>query len=231
MKKRHKIDVPAIRQELLKSAQAGIKKSYEKYFKGVLTFHGLRSPQVQFVFKKLWPNVKQLPPEERKNLAFDLIATKFAEEKQFGILILNKTWKELPAEKLIHELAELIDRHTYDWSTADGLSGRVIRFMIPQDRKVVQTLISWKDAPSIWRKRVAAVSFVNLAKHGNYTAEIIKICDTIVKNPERFVQLGTGWVLRELSLVDKKLVLDFIAAHEKYFSKEGIRYALEKMKK
>ena len=226
-----KADLSTIRRKLLKFARAETKRNYEKYFKGVLTFHGLRSPQVQAIFRKLWPDLKELQPEERKTLAFQLIASSFAEEKQFGILILHNTVKEFAAEQFIHELAELIDQHVYDWATSDGLSGRVIRFLIPQSSNVVQTLVSWKDTPNIWRKRSAAVSFVHHARHGKYTDEIITICDTIVKDPERFVQLGTGWVLRELSLADKKLVLDFIAAHSKYFSKEGIRYALEKVKK
>lgn len=44
-----------------------------------------------------------------------------------------------------------------------------------------------------------------------------------------FVQLGTGWVLRELSLSDKNRVVEFIKENYDFFSREGLRYALEKM--
>ena len=50
-----------------------------------------------------------------------------------------------------------------------------------------------------------------------------------MKNDERFVQLGLGWVLRELYLADRDLVLSFLAAHYGELSREGLRYAIEKM--
>jgi len=62
-----------------------------------------------------------------------------------------------------------------------------------------------------------------------YNDEIIKICSTCVKNPERFVQLGVGWVLRELSLANLELVNEFLTDNFEYFSREGLRYAIEKM--
>jgi hypothetical protein len=44
-----------------------------------------------------------------------------------------------------------------------------------------------------------------------------------------FVQLGTGWVLRELSRADLEGVIEFIKEHYEKFSREGLRYAIEKM--
>jgi len=50
-----------------------------------------------------------------------------------------------------------------------------------------------------------------------------------VRDSQRFVQLGVGWVLRELSLADHDLVVNFIKSNYAYFSREGLRYAIEKM--
>lgn len=55
------------------------------------------------------------------------------------------------------------------------------------------------------------------------------MCSRIVKTPERFVQLGCGWVLRELSLVDRPRVLKFLEDNERFISSEGWRYATEKL--
>jgi len=70
---------------------------------------------------------------------------------------------------------------------------------------------------------------VKLARFGNHTDQIIKISSTCVKSTERFVQLGNGWVLRELSLADLDLVVKFIKENYENFSREGLRYAIEKM--
>mmetsp|Transcript_34584 Transcript_34584/g.33792 ORF Transcript_34584/g.33792 Transcript_34584/m.33792 type:complete len:80 (+) Transcript_34584:590-829(+) len=56
-------------------------------------------------------------------------------------------------------------------------------------------------------------------------------CGVTIRNEERFVQLGTGWLLRELSQNDHKKTSAFIKKNIKYFSSEGLSYAIEKMDK
>lgn len=59
---------------------------------------------------------------------------------------------------------------------------------------------------------------------------LLLIFNSVVKNNERFAQLGVGWLLRELSLADLKLTKNFIKENYNYFIREGLRYATEKMK-
>ncbi|MBI5415051.1 DNA alkylation repair protein [Candidatus Peregrinibacteria bacterium] len=217
-----------IQKEFSRNASLEKKKNYEKYFKGVIKFYGLRNPEVKEIFQKFWGEIKNLSIHEQKNLTFELISSEYAEEKQFAILILNKIANKIDTN-VIHELAKIIDHHVYDWATCDGISGRVIRHLILRDPNVAKEVVSWKDAESLWRQRSAAISFVNIARFGKYNQEILEICSEILKNPERFVQLAAGWVLRELSLADLDLVVDFIKKNYHYFSREGLRYAVEKM--
>ena len=58
---------------------------------------------------------------------------------------------------------------------------------------------------------------------------IIHVMNSAVKNPYRFTQLGVGWVLRDVSVHNKKLVIDFLNTHEDDFTREAVRYATEKM--
>ena len=58
---------------------------------------------------------------------------------------------------------------------------------------------------------------------------LFEICGEVIKCQERFAQLGCGWLLREISLVDKEKVKIFIEENLEKFSKEGLRYAVEKM--
>jgi len=57
----------------------------------------------------------------------------------------------------------------------------------------------------------------------------MEICGTCVQSEERFVQLGNGWVLREVGQHYLDEVVDFIKTNYKSFSREGLRYAIEKM--
>lgn len=220
--------IAQLHQEFEKQASLENKKQSEAYFKGVISFYGLKGPQLKDIWKIWWPEVKQEASDLQIELAFELMQSDFAEDKNMATLILNKNHKNLAVEKM-RDLEQMIDREVYDWATCDCLCGKVLRHLIERDRAFAKRIVIWKKASGIWRKRAAAVSFVNLARHGDFNSEIIEICTEIIRDPERFVQLGAGWVLRELSLADLVLVVDFIKKNYDYFSREGLRYALEKM--
>jgi 3-methyladenine DNA glycosylase AlkD len=73
------------------------------------------------------------------------------------------------------------------------------------------------------------VAFVNEAPHGRYDREILAICRALLRNRDGFVQLGMGWVLRELFLADGSLVLEFLRRHYPLINREALRHAIEKM--
>lgn len=52
---------------------------------------------------------------------------------------------------------------------------------------------------------------------------------SVVKNPYRFTQLGAGWVLRDVSVHNKEIIIDFLNKHKDDMIKEAVRYATEKM--
>ncbi len=81
----------------------------------------------------------------------------------------------------------------------------------------------------MWKQRAACVTLVNVARFGAYNEDILFIVKNTVKNRERFVQLGTGWLLREFYLADKTACILFIKENYMSLSREGLRYACEKM--
>lgn len=57
----------------------------------------------------------------------------------------------------------------------------------------------------------------------------MKTCAATVQHEERFAQTGTGWVLRELSHAEAERVIKFVEKHARYFSTEGLSYAIAKL--
>ena len=161
-------------------------------------------------------------------------SSRFMEYKLFGNYLLEKIHKALTAEFLNGQAMTILRDHCNTWATCDGLSSKVLRKMIDCDDsgKMASIVALWSDishSDQIWIQRSSCVSFVCLARHGHFNNLIIEICTRCIQNKERFVQLGVGWVLRELSLADLSLVVDFIKGHYHHFSREGLRYAIEKM--
>ncbi len=218
-----------LRNELVKQADSETKTSAEKYFRGVIIFHGMNTPNLNAIYKSISPKIKNLELPQALSLVEELVVSPFAEEKGLAIRILNSRHKQLDIT-FLESFESILRVHVYDWATADGLSGKVWRHLIERaDTKLTNRIVSWRNDSSLWMQRMAAVSFVNLARHGKVTAEVLKVCKTTIKNPERFVQLGTGWVLRELWLAEPETVEAFIKENYQRFSREGLRYAIEKM--
>ena len=212
-----------IRNALISKGTSDNKIQSERYFKNVIKCHGVKAPEIRIIFGEMWNKIGKWDEIQIRQLALELLRSPISEEKYMSILFLNRISKKVSVD-FIHELESIIPNHVYDWATADGIAGKVIRFLIPRDPRVVATLLKWKDSNHLWTQRIAAVSFVLHARHGKFNNEILTICSSTIKNPERFVQLGTGWVLRELSLADQKRTIEFIKKNYQHFSREGLRY-------
>lgn len=162
------------------------------------------------------------------SLGMELLSSEFHEEKRLGILFLKSRGSEI-GKTFLQRIEDCIDAHVYDWATCDTLSGAVLRKMIEADVEIVSLLEEWSFAENLWKRRACCVSFLSFAKKGEHAEAIERICDRSVRMNERFVQLGVGWLLRELSVFDREKVLAFLDSHAEWISREGLRYALEKM--
>ncbi|HEY4222169.1 MAG TPA: DNA alkylation repair protein [Myxococcota bacterium] len=214
---------------LEKRADAATKAWGEKYFLGVIELIGVKRAGVNAVLREVLPAAKALSSDALVHEALVLLRDPRMEPRQIAIDLLHRRKRDLDPD-FVDVLARIFDGHVRDWATCDGLSGRVLRPLLP-NASARKKIVAWSRSDNLWRQRAAAVSFVNDCKTGLYDDDIIAVCARIVKNPERFVQLGCGWVLRELYLVDAPRTLKFLDDNAKHISREGLRYATEKMPK
>lgn len=222
--------IKQIKQQLKKHQDATNAAGMAKYFKGVLKFHGIKMPELKQIFSDIYKQyISQEDISQQIKLAYKLIESNYGEEKKFGVMLLQKNLKYLNAQH-ISEIADVIENHVYDWATCDGLSGSLIGKMIRRDPSLSKSTYAWRNSSNLWLQRSSCLVYLPTARLGNHNEQIIKTCKVCVQNSERFVQLGVGWILRELSLADLDLVVEFIKANYNYFSREGLRYAIEKMK-
>lgn len=219
----------SVRRELSRLGKRSVAKNYERYFKGVVRFRGVKGPVLKRFFPPFYKKTVGPLSFDNRFAAFEeLIASPYSEDKGFGIAILTRDLKRLGRPHL-RKFAGIIDRHIGDWGTCDGLSGKVISRMLKRDPALAEAIRPWKNARGIWRKRASCVSFVNIARFGRFDSIILDVTSTCLRSRERFVQLGVGWALRELSLADRPRVVRFIKSRYADFSREGLRYAIEKM--
>lgn len=218
----------AVRRALEEVANANDKKGGEKYFLGAIQFIGVKAPRMKAVERELRATWASADVEEQADFGYALQASPFMEERQIGQIVLERVVKKLAPMDVVKRLEPIFDEHVRDWATCDALAGRVLRRCLVDDDARTR-IVAWSKAKNTWRQRGSAVAFVNEAKHGKYDDDIVTVCERIVKTNERFVQLGCGWALRELSLVDRPRVLRFLDDNARFVSSEGWRYATEKL--
>jgi 3-methyladenine DNA glycosylase AlkD len=128
-----------------------------------------------------------------------------------------------------------------DWATCDALAGSVFFHVLHDEGKRViwpcgtlptmsAVALSWsEDTAFLWAQRLACVSFVKLGRRGLLHSEALACAHNAVCSHERFVQLGAGWCVRDVGEADEALATKFIREHLPQWSREGLRYATEKL--
>ena len=224
-------------------ADATAKEFWEGTLKGALAFRGVSVEGVREAIDLVWQE-EPATGEDRLaaglDLALALLREPLGDDKLAGVLLLAEKLADdlTPAE--LPRLAALFDEGAVaDSNTCDGLAVKLLARLVvrkPDGMSFARAVAAWKDAPGLWRRRAACIAFVPVAKKGDaalpgLTRLVLGICEKTVRDPERFAQTGTGWVLRELSLADRPAVLAFVERNLPRFSVEALRSVTEKMPK
>lgn len=218
------------------------KQWWERYMKHVIEFHGIKMANLRRIVESWWSqSMEDKPLEKRKGVARELLKCAVSEEKLAGVLVFEKL-----ADKL--ELSDLdpcfkrafSDGHLCDWNNTDWLCMKVLHKLVMRGEAFARHIAGWtadRDE-TVWLRRAGVVAFVQTAHHSDQDPNFGGFCDLMLKaaernlqSQERFLQTGTGWMLRELAKGNEKQVVHFISSKIGMFTSEGLRYATEKLPK
>lgn len=223
---------------LAAAGQAEKKEWWERYLKHEIEFFGVPMGEIRLI-TRAWAKKHDPSPAQLRANAFELVRRPIAEEKLAGILLMQELL--LPAGQIraardLPVVAALFDKgHIADWNTTDWLCVRVLGKLIENDgRPTAKRIAAWTDAPGLWRRRAAAVSFVPVAGRGDDVFPglvdlVVDVCAANVIDAERFAQTGVGWVLRDLSDAAPDRVFDFVIANRHQMSREAQRMAAARL--
>ncbi len=198
----------------------------------------LSYPNVKSVLKEAWKEyLNELSAEDSKKVAHSLLNCDSWAEMYIATQMFEKLQKHLVKDDIQKIEALFSKGHLAGWAITDSVCSYVLRYFVVGSIENTKYVCEWKNSDCLWLQRASCVAFVNLAKHGDKAPNFkgfLKIldetCEKTIKNPERYVQLGTGWLLRIIGTADKKQLTDFLERNMSYFSREGLSYAVEKLK-
>ena len=187
----------------------------------------LKSGQIQSLFNTFYQNhLLKLPTISQIYFAYKCFELPSPEEKRFGILTLVKNVTHLN-EKHIDDLERIIDNHINDWMVCDAFANKIVTQISRLNDSCKQRVISWKDSGKTWRMRACCIVHVNFASCDEELC--FDICSDCIKSSDRFVQLGVGCLLRELSISSSEKVISFVKDNYRYFTRDALRYSIEKL--
>lgn len=98
-----------------------------------------------------------------------------------------------------------------NWETCDQLASNVSGPVVGGNLELVGDVLELTRAESPWQRRFAVATASELNHKGrNNPFEAFRICEPLLQDPDRSVQMAVGWAIREAGKKNEQAVFDFL---------------------
>ena len=172
--------------------------------------YGLKASEFRKILKEFRPQLLKLSIQERMDLALQLLKENIGELGHVGLHIITLSVEDLGPKHLVY--LDGLPKHFRSWSHVDHLSLGVMQPLLWKYRKeTLELLEEWSRSPIRWKRRASVVTFVRkAAKSGEFTEEVIQLCENLIWDEEDIVQKGVGWALKDNLRSAPDLILSYI---------------------
>lgn len=132
-------------------------------------------------------------------------------------------------QETLDRFGQWLDRGFKNWAHTDVFCGEVLSVFLVQKIVPLKAFGSWRAASSKWRRRAVPVTLIKQIKNGAAVSSLVKFVEPMLDDPERVVQQGLGWFLREAWKSERELVEEYLLRHNDHAPRLVIQYATEKM--
>jgi 3-methyladenine DNA glycosylase AlkD len=124
-----------------------------------------------------------------------------------------------------------MNNHCNNWASVDALCSWILAPLVQKFPDLIPTIKNWTTSPNLWLRRASAVSFVPLARKGQYLDTAYDIANALFKYPEDLIHKATGWLLREAGKTDPTRLEAFLLKQGTKIPRTALRYAIERFPK
>ncbi len=200
-----------LRRAIEEAAGGAAPEPETRYHKGdVYLSYGLRAPVFWGIMKEFRPRFLALSLAERLILTETLLGDHVGELGYSGIHILALSADDLGPEHFDY-LDRMVD-HFRGWSDVDYFCIDVMQPLLwHYPRETIALHQAWAVAANKWRRRCSVVTFTRkVGESGQFTDQVLGLCDKLIWAPEDLVQKGVGWALKDNLRGDREKVLAYV---------------------
>ena len=200
-------------------------KSEKAYLKSDLLHVGVPMPAIRSTVVAALRDAKDLTRGELL-AAVDALWDDTHEHRMAAIELLVKRGKLLTSADA--KLAEKLLRDSKSWAYVDVLATHVMGPLVTADTKLNRTLDRWAKDDNFWIRRSAMLALlVPLREGGGDFARFARYADAMLDEREFFIRKAIGWILRETSRKQQKLVFAWLVPRAKRLSGVTMREAVK----
>lgn len=219
--------VQEIRSYCLANANAERALKSQRYFKEEFVGYGLTAPLVHCKVKEMLKR-KDFDLRAVMESMPVLMESRQYEEILFGLLLMNGLWKQFTPETF-QSIGRWYSYSINNWAHADTLGMLILpRFM---EKRIVgmNDFGPWLDSPFKFQRRCVPVTLIKHIKKTRQVTPSILFVEKLMLDPEREVQQGIGWFLREAWKISPFEVENFLDKWKDTTPRLIVQYACEKM--
>lgn len=222
-----------IRRFLKANADKAVITKYAKYFKEGYDPYGVAGEKLHPKIDE-WFNIceEKLSQKELLSLCNCLLSSGRYEEASIAIEFMVRL-RDKYNKSLFNTVGKWFEKYIINWAHCDVACGSVVYPFLADSVVDFKDLLAWTSSPHRWKRRAVAVTMVEDFHKGGTAnvARAIQIARKLILDPERVVQQGTGWLLREAWKKSPKKVEDFLFKWKDEAPRLIIQYATEKIDK
>lgn len=159
--------------------------------------YGLKASEFREILKPFRLRFLELSLQESLDLAVKFLREHIGELGHVGLYIIALNVKEITTEHYSY-LGDLCDDFR-SWSHADSMSLGILQPLLKKyPTETLALCDEWSRSSNRFQRRASVVVFTRRAgKSGEFTEEMLRICDHLIWDKEDTVQKGVGWALKD----------------------------------
>lgn len=172
--------------------------------------YGMKTADYHQLMKFFRPRFLELSFAQRLQLAQALTGIHVGELGHAGVFVLEISVKEL-APVHFSLLSEVVDDFR-SWSQVDGFCISVMQPLLKKyPQQTLSLLDEWSQSPNRFKRRTSVVTFVRkISVIGEFTEDLLRLCERLILDDEDIVQKGVGWALKDNLRYQPERLLPYI---------------------
>jgi len=220
-----------IRRFCEKKANPDVVKKYSRYFTEGYDAYGLDQLTMESQRDRWLDEWKtDFTFDDFLDLGDKLIATGKYEEAGFAVSFVYSNTDSFTVDTL-ERLGEWLEGGIVNWAHTDILSGKALAYCFLNGIVEVEALKKWTASESKWKRRAVPVTLIDVLEMDIPLERLLEIVQPLMTDPDKFVQKGLGWFLREAWKVYPDETEDFLLKWKDTCGRTIVQYATEKMEK